>query len=136
MVKNNEDRLIIANDELIEKGNLAAIEELFLTDYIVHSGGKNYKGHKFIRRWIKQLRTAIPDINVVKIEILNQAKDTITWQRTLKGTHKNKIMGIQATGQKVKWIEQVVSRFEDKKIAEEWVVSELAGYLLSKPPIK
>ncbi len=35
---------------------------------------------------------------------------------------------------KLKWNEMVVSRFEGDKIAEEWVVSELAGQLLLKLP--
>jgi predicted ester cyclase len=42
------------------------------------------------------------------------------------------MMGIPPSGKKVKWIEMVVTRFKDKKIAEKWVVSELAGELALK----
>jgi len=134
----NEIKKIIqsANEELIEKGNFEIIKDIFAFDYLVHAGNKNYTGHEFIQKWTKQLRSAIPDIKIVKIDILNQTKDTIAWQRTLKGTHKTKIMGIRPSGQKIKWNEIVVSRFDSYKIKEEWVVSELAGYLLSKSPLK
>ncbi len=36
----------------------------------------------------------------------------------------------------IKWTDMVVSRFENDKIAEEWVVSELMGELLLKTPAK
>lgn len=45
----------------------------FSADYIAHSGEKTHNGHKFIKQFAKQLRTAIPDIKIVKIEVLSQA---------------------------------------------------------------
>ena len=134
MVKSNEELIKFANDEIIGKGNLDAIDEIFAADYVVHAGGKDYKGHKFIRRFIGQLRAAIPNIRVMEVEILLQSGNTIAWQRRLSGTHKADMMGIPPTGQKVEWREMVVTRFEGENIAEEWVVSELAGELLLKLP--
>ena len=49
-----EKIIISANDELITKGNLDVIEKVFASEYIVHSGGKNYSGHEFIKKWAKQ----------------------------------------------------------------------------------
>ena len=129
-----EERIKTANDALLEKGNLSMVDELFITGYVAHSGGKNYRGHEFIRRFIKQLRTAVPDIRIVNVEFYLRTEDTIAWQRTLSGTHKADMMGAPPTQQKLEWREMVVSRFDGKKIAEEWVVSELAGEMLSKPP--
>jgi predicted ester cyclase len=54
----------------------------------------------------------------------------------LTGKHKNNLKGIPATDKKVTWTEMVVSRFENNKIIEEWVVSELAGELMLKQPKK
>ena len=134
MVQSNEERIKFANDEIIGKGNLSIVDEIFAANYVAHTGGKDYNGHQFVRRFIGQLRSAIPDIRVVKVEILLHSGDTIVWQRTLSGTHKANMMGIPPSGQKIEWIEMVVTRFDSEKIAEEWVVSELAGRLLSKPP--
>ena len=131
---NYEEIIKSANDELITKGNLNIVSKIFSSEYIVHAGGKNHTGHKFIKKWAQQLRLALPDIQVVKIDILNKTQNFITWQRTLKGTHKAKIMGISPTEQKIEWREMIVSRFYDNKISEEWAISELAGYLLSKSP--
>ncbi|MDM8535833.1 ester cyclase [Desulfobacterales bacterium HSG17] len=134
MNKNKEELIKFGNNELLEKGSTDVITELFATNYVVHAEGKNYKGHGFIKRWVKQLRSAIPDIRVLKEEFQVQTDDTLVWQRTLSGTHIEEVWGIRPTKQKVEWREMVISRFDDKKIIEEWVVSELLGELLSKPP--
>jgi predicted ester cyclase len=75
---------------------------------------------------------AIPDIKIIKIEFLSQTDNTITWQRTFSGTHKADLQGIPATMKKVKWNDIVVSRFEGERIAEDWLVSNLAFRLMIK----
>jgi len=126
----------VGNEALISKGNLDVIAQLFDNDYVVHSGGKDYKGHEFIKRWAKQLRSAIPDIQVKNVEFLIQSGNAIVWQRTLSGTHKTELMGIRPTNKKVVWKDMAVSRFNGEKIVEEWVVSEMLGELLSKTPFE
>ncbi len=134
MTKNNEERIRFANDEIIGNGNLGIVDEIFASDYVTHGGGKDYKGQEFVRRFIGQLRSAIPDIRILGIEFLVQTGDTIVWQRTLSGTHKASMMGISPTGKKVEWRDMMVTRFDGEKIAEEWMVSDIVGQLLSKSP--
>ncbi len=134
MATNYEEVIKYGNSELFEKGNLNVVDEVFSTNYVVHSGGKDYKGHNFIKRIMGQLRSAILDIRVAAVEFRMQAGSNIAWQRTLCGVHKADMMGIPPTGRKVAWREMVISRFDGEKIAEEWMVSELAGELLSKSP--
>lgn len=132
MRKTKETQIIIGNEALLVQGNYAIIPELFHIDYSVHAGTNKYKGHAFIKRFTKKLRMAIPDIRVKHIKILSQTKDTLVWQRTLVGTHKVDMWRIPATNKQVEWCDMVVSRFQGKLIAEETMVSELAGALLSK----
>ncbi len=127
-----EEKIKYANRELIELGNLDIIADTFANDYISHNAGKDYEGHNFIKRWTKNLRTAISEICLVKVEFHIQTNDTIVWQRTLSGKHTTKMWGIRASEQQIKWSEMVVSRFDDDKISEEWVVSDIVGQLLSK----
>jgi len=136
MDKSKEEKIRYALEELVEKGNLGIIDETFATDYVAHAGEKEYNGHSFIKRFAKQLRTAIPDMRVVEVKFLAQDANTIVWQRTFRGTNKVAMRGIPASGKKVKWVEMVVTRFKNEKIAEEWVVSELMGELLLKVPRK
>jgi len=119
-------------DQLIGQGDLNIVDSAFSEQYIAHAGEKSYKGQKFIKQYTKQLKTAIPDLKLVKIEILSQNGQSITWQRTLSGTHKAGLRGIPASNKKVKWYEMLVSRFEQGKIIEEWIASDLAFQLMLK----
>lgn len=119
-------------DQLIGQGNLNIVDSAFSANYVAHAGEKTHNGHKFIKQFTKQVRTAIPDIKIVKIEILSQTDNVLTWQRTLSGTHKGDLKGIPASNKKVKWYEIVVSRFDKDKIIEEWVASDLAFQLMLK----
>lgn len=130
MPKRHEQRIRSANEALMEKGNFASVEQFFAADYVVHAANNVYKGHDFIRKWVKQLRAALPDLRVVDVAFLLSKGDTIVWQRTLSGTHIKPLRGIPASGRKVKWTEMMVTRFDGDKIAEEWSVSDLAGQLM------
>ena len=132
MARRHERRIRSANEQVLEQGDLAVVDAYFTTDYVVHAGEKDYKGHAFIKRWIKQLRAALPDLRVVNIAFLLSTGDSIVWQRTLSGTHKKALKGIPPSGRKVRWTEMMVSRFDGDKIAEEWSVSDLAGQLMLK----
>ncbi len=55
------------SDQLIGEGNLNIVESAFSADYIAHAGEKTHIGQKFIKQFTQQLRTAIPDIKIVKI---------------------------------------------------------------------
>jgi len=134
MAESNEERVRSANDEIIGNGNLDVVDQIFSSDYVVHTGDKDYKGTQFVRRFVNQLRSAIPDIRVGEVEILMQKDDTITWQRTLSGTHQASMMGIPPSGKSVEWRDMLVTRFDGEQIIEEWAVSDLAGQLLLKLP--
>jgi predicted ester cyclase len=135
MKKQNMDKLTqIKNtvDQLLGKGNFDIIDSAFSEDYIAHSGDKSYKGHQYIKQFVKQVRIALPDIKIVNIEFLSETQNVITWQRTFSGTHQAVLKGIPASNKKVKWHEIVVSRFENDRIIEEWLVSDLAFQLMLK----
>jgi len=134
LIMSRVERIKYAVEQLIGQGNLDVVNSVFTTDYVAHSENKEHRGHEFIKRFSKLLQTSIPDICVLKVEILVEKDNTISWQRTLQGTHKENMMGIPPSNKTVKWNEMLVSRFEGDKIAEEWVVSEIIGQLLLKLP--
>lgn len=117
-------------EELYINQNFDILEASFSEDYKAYAELKTYKGLKFIRQHLKRFHHSIKDIKVVKIDFLCEEVDKVTWQRTLKGKHVNNMQGIPASNKIIQWQEMVVSRFEDGKICEEWLVSDLAGQLL------
>jgi predicted ester cyclase len=131
---NLEEKIKLIIEELVINGNFDVIAEVFSANYKAHAGEKIYQGHEFLKKFTKQVRSAIPDIQVQKLEFLAQTKNTITWQRTFTGTHQAAMMGIPPSNKKVTWTEMVVTSFEGDKVVEEWVVSELAEKLLLNQP--
>ena len=121
-----------ANKQLFEVGDLASVPSFFDENYVAHAGEKTYNGHKFILQFVKQIRTAIPDIKIQKCELLSDNNDMLTIQKTFTGTHLSLLKGIPASGKKVKWYEISVVKFNNEKIIEEWVVSDLAAQLMLK----
>lgn len=126
------EKITYCLSELIEKGNLDIIPEVFSENYIAHAGNKEHKGHAFLKRFSKILQKSIPKIKVIEVDFLLEDEKYISWKRTLTGTHKVNMMGIPASNKKIRWEEMVVSRFKNGLIAEEWLVSDLAGQLLLK----
>ena len=118
--------------QLVEMGNYDIIEDLFSCKYLAHTGNKVYRGYPFLKRYVRQIRKAIPDIRIKKLEELPQSEDRLTSQRFYMGTHSSSLMGIPASKKRVAWYEMVVTRFEGDKIVEEWIVSDLAFQLMRK----
>lgn len=133
---NKDTTIKFTVNQLIEEGKFDVIEKVFSVNYIAHAGDKEYKGHEFIKKFSKQLRSAIPDVKVIKVEFLSKSGNTMTWQKTLGGTHKKNMKGIPASDKMIKWTDMIVSRFEGEKISEEWIISELMSELLLKAPSK
>ena len=134
MTTNIKERIKYANDELISKGNLDVVDEIFSKDYVAHAGEKEYSGCEFVKRFIGQLRRSLPDIQIVDIVFLAEDGNKVVWQRTSSGTHEVEMKGIPPSGKKIAWRDMVVSRFGNERIAEEWVVSELMGEMLLHVP--
>lgn len=126
------EKIVDITNQLIGKGNLNIVESDFSADYIAHTGNKTHKGQRFIKQYVVKIRATIPDIKIVGIEIISQTDDTLTWQRTFRGTHIIDLNGIPASHEKVKWHELMVSRFEQDKIIEEWISSDLSFQLMLK----
>jgi len=129
---NKEKQIEYVVKQLFEHGNVEIIDSVFVESYVAHDGDKKHIGQKFVKQFIGKLRLAIPDLKIEKIEFLSQTENRLTWQRTLSGTHKAEMQGIPASMKKVKWNEIVVTRFEGEKIAEDWLVSNLAFQLMIK----
>lgn len=119
-------------EQLFVTGNDDITSIVFSENYVAHSGDKTYTGQAFARQFARQVRKAIPDIRLRSIELLSETDRVLTWQKSFTGTHKISLMGIPASGKKVNWHEISVTRFEGDKIAEEWVISDLAFRLMLK----
>jgi predicted ester cyclase len=123
-------RIRAANAALMVGGDLDAVGDYFTGDYVVHLTNQVMKGgHAAVRRILGLYRRAFSDLQV-DVEILVQAGDRVAWQRTLRARHEGTFRGFPATGRRLVWRDMVTSRFRGGRIAEDWLVTDLAERLL------
>ncbi len=108
-------------DEIQNKHNLDAIEDIFSSDFIDHmdSFGGLFQGLEGLKRGYSQLLTAFPDLQVT-VQKLIAEDDKVVVYKTGTGTHCEEYNGIPATGKKIEFTNVYIFRIKDKKIAEYW----------------
>jgi len=123
-------RIRTANAVVLVRGQLDAADEFFAPDYVAHATDRDLRtGPAAVRGFVGTLRRAFPDIEA-DVEILVESDDRIAWQRTVRGTQSGAFMGFPPSNRRVVWRDMVTSRFRDGRIAEDWVVTDLAERLL------
>lgn len=118
--------------QLLVKGNLEIVDTHFSDHYLAHSQGKSYTGQDFVKQYTKSLRKSISVLKLLSIEILQESESCVSWQRTFTGVHQTSMKGIPPSLKKIKWTEMVVSKIENERISEEWVLSDLPFQLMIK----
>lgn len=119
-----------ANQALLVDGDHGQVGDWFAPDYVAHLTEQDMAGGPAaVRRFLGLLQSAFTDLQV-EVEILLEGKDRVAWQRTLRAKHTGDFQGFPATGRRVVWRDQFTSRFEGRRFAEDWVVSDLAERLL------
>lgn len=110
-------------EEVINKGNLSALDEIAHPEYVYRSPDEELHGVNAIKDFFAMFRSAFPDL-YLQIDDLVLEGDKSVNCFTLTGTHEGDFMGIAATGNPVKVHGMVLSRFKDGKIIEEWEVMD------------
>ena len=116
-------------EEVFNKGNLAAADELVATNYIYHGPiGMEFKGPEGLKQLISMFRNAFPDLHGT-VEDLFAEGDRVVSRFTARGTHKGDLMGIAPTGKQVTQAGIVIARWVDGKEVEAWESLDLLGMM-------
>lgn len=102
------------------EGDPDAFGQLLAPGYVRRSktGSEDYTS---LRKSIQATHEAFPDLTTDILHIIEEGETAaIHWQS--KGTHQGPFMDVPATGRNVTVTGASFVRFEDDKIAEEWVV--------------
>ena len=118
-------------EEVWNKGNLAALNEIIAKDH-VSSGPGTLPGLPTGPEGTKQLvtvyRNAFPDIHFTIDEQIAEGDKVVTrW--TADGTHKGELVGIPATGKSSTVTGIVIDRLVNGKIAESWGIFDQFGMM-------
>jgi predicted ester cyclase len=71
---------------------------------------------------------ALPDLNAQEQDIVAQG-DMVAVRFVVEATHEGDLLGIAATGRRVRWDAVDVYRLSDGRITEEWAADDMAAIL-------
>jgi len=119
-----------AIDEFWNKGDIAAMDKLFATNYVNHDPRvPDRRDLEGLKQWAKALFAAFPDLHVT-IEDMIAEGDKVTKRYTTRYTWTGEFMGMSPTGTKATTNGTSIYRIADGKIVEMWWSEDSLGPLL------
>jgi steroid delta-isomerase-like uncharacterized protein len=118
-------------EEMFNRGNLEAADELFAPDYVNHDPGSPEEirgGPEGIKRYVGVYRTAFPDLQLT-IEDQVTEGDKVATRWTGRGTHQGDLMGIAPTGRRATATGITIDRISGDKVVETWTNFDVMGMM-------
>ena len=117
-------------EEVFNKGNLAALDDLMSISYVDHNplGPRQAPDREGAKQGLSMLRTALPDLHVT-VEDMVAEGDKVVCRLTLRGTQKGEFMGVAASGEQITAALISIIRIADGKIVERWGISDKLGLM-------
>ena len=115
--------------EEIDKGNLAAMDELVAEDYLNHAPPPFPvgPGREGLKQAFETFWEATPGYHRIEDQIAEG--DKVVTRMTAIGTHERDLPGIPATGAKLEMTAIAIHRIADGKIAEHWSGKDELAFL-------
>jgi steroid delta-isomerase-like uncharacterized protein len=117
-------------EEVLNTGNLKAVDELFAPDYIAHVPlhPEPVRGAVAWKQRLTTYLAAFPDLHVT-LEDLVAEKDTVVARLTWSGTQRERFLGVSATNRRVAVAGMYAWRIADGKMCEEWIAEDLLSLM-------
>jgi len=120
VVEENKAKVRRLVEQLVNKGDLAVVDEIFASTFVNHSPATGTTpDRQGIKQYITTVRSAFPDYHNV-IEDLIAEGDRVAVRVICRGTHRAEFMGIAPTGKTVEFSAVSIFRFAGGKVVERW----------------
>ena len=112
-------------EELWNAWDAAAIDELIAPDIEFRGSiGRVVHGIEEFRDYVAQIRAAFPDFHN-EIEELIAEDDRVVARLTYSGTHRGAILGLAATGKRIRYDGIAIFTIRDGKIVRAFVLGDV-----------
>jgi len=116
-------------EEVINKGNLAAVDDVVAANLAYHGpGGMELKGPAEVKEFVTAIRIAFPDV-CMTVENMIAEGDYVAHRARFTGTHQGDFRGIAPTGNRVTFTANYLSRFAGDKEAEAWEEFDMLSFM-------
>ncbi len=116
-------------EEVVNKGNLAVIDELVAANFVDRSAplgvAPDREGYK---QFFAMAHSAFPDFHSTLEDMIAEG-DKVVQRFTVRGTHKGEWMGIALTGKQIEMGGIAVHRLAGGKIVEDWTSMDMLGMM-------
>jgi predicted ester cyclase len=115
-------------DQVISRGELAALDEIVAPDYVYHGPGMVVRGAAGMRELVGMLRGGFPDWRET-VEDLVAEGDRVAFRVSGTGSQQGAFMGVPPSGARVAIMGIDLVRIADGRIAEHWANFDQLGML-------
>ncbi len=116
-------------EEVLNKGNLDAVDELMDPNYVEHSPFPGQApGLEGQKQMFAMMRAAFADFNVTIEEMIAEG-DKVVVRSTTRGTHNGEFMGIPPTGKQVTVSEIHIIQIAEGKGVAHWGEQDTMGMM-------
>jgi steroid delta-isomerase-like uncharacterized protein len=127
-----ENKAIIRRgfEEILNQGNLDAVDTYFSPDYVGHDPAlpEDLHGPQDFRQFAASYLSAFPDLHIT-IEDQFAEGDKVVTRFTSRGTHQGEFVGIPPTGNQITVEGISIDRVVGGKSAESWTISDIMGMM-------
>jgi steroid delta-isomerase-like uncharacterized protein len=116
-------------EEIWNKRDLAAANEIIGSDYILHEAAEDIQGLEAFKMFAADFHTSFPDAHFDIDDVIVES-DKVVLRYTFLGNHEGDFLGIATTGKKVTATGIRFSRVADGKIQETWNYLDRLSILL------
>jgi len=106
-------------DEVINRGKLEAVDELFEEDFVDHGPAGDVHGREAFKAVVGQWRSAVPDVHC-EVENVIVDGDRAAWLVRTTGTHTGEGLGFPATNRRFETVSANLGRLADGRVIEHW----------------
>jgi predicted ester cyclase len=116
-------------DEILNKGDVAVIDEIVAADYVRHMpGGQDIPGPAGLKAQVEQAKEEWADLTFTAEDMIAEG-DRVAVRCLSQPTHTRTAFGIPPTGKQLIYTSIVIFRIADDKIVEDWVEHDMLGLL-------
>ncbi len=116
-------------EEVVNKGNLAVIDEIVAANFVGRSAlpgvAPDREGYK---QFFAMAHSAFPDFHSTLEDMIAEG-DKVVQRFTVRGTHKGEWMGIAPTGKQIEVGGIAIHRLAGGKIVEDWTSMDMLGMM-------
>ncbi len=117
-------------EEVVNKGELAVIDELFAANFFQHDAPPGTTADREgTKQFFAMVHSAFPDFHSTLEDIFAEG-DKVVQRFTARGTHKGEWMGIAPTGKQMTSPGIAIHRITGGKIVEGWTSMDMLGVMV------